>query len=198
MKLTHLNPQTALVLALALTIAACANQREPAKQALDNVDAAINAAAPDATKYIPEEFSALQNNEADLKAAFDRKDYEGVISGAPSVLAGAKNLAQAAAARKQEVATAMTAQWTDLSSSIPKSLATVTEELNTLGKSRHQRKGVDLAAAKSALKDAQDSWNRAQTSFTSGNVEEALKSAKDSQGKTAAAAAAIKMTPPPT
>jgi hypothetical protein len=179
-----------------LLFAACANQMEPAKQALDGANSAVSAAAADARKYMPEHLSTLQRKLSDLKSAFDRKDYAAVLASAPAVVNEAKSLAQAAASKKAELAKALETQWTDLNSSMPRLIETVKTRVDALAKKKHVPKGVDLAAARSALADATISWEKAQSVFTAGKVEEAVSNAKDSKAKAEAAAAAVNLKLP--
>ncbi len=71
--------------AAALLLVACANQMEPAKQSIANIESAI-AAAADAPKYIPDQLAAVQAKLADLKAAYDR---QGLQDGAGRCAGGA-------------------------------------------------------------------------------------------------------------
>ena len=71
-----------LVMAAAL-LAGCANQMEPAKKAIADVEAAAVAAGPDAAQYIPDQLQAVTTQITDLKMKFDQKDYKGVLAAAP-------------------------------------------------------------------------------------------------------------------
>ena len=73
----------ALVLA-AFAIAGCANKMAPAQKAIADIEAAVAAAGEDATKYIPAEVQAVNDQVANLKAMFDKKDYKGVLAAAPA------------------------------------------------------------------------------------------------------------------
>ncbi len=179
-----------------LMLAACANQMEPAKQALDGIESAVSAASADAGKYIPEQLADVQAKLGDLKSSFDKKDYKAVIAGAPAVLATAQGLATAAAAKKDEVMKAAAAEWTTLSGSLPGLVAAVTSRVNVLSKSRTPPAGVDLAAAKGALAEATEGWTKAQAASTAGNVEEAASLAKMVQEKATAAATALNLKLP--
>jgi hypothetical protein len=186
----------ALLMVAMLLVAACANQMQPAQQALDGVDSAVSAAAPDAGKYLPDALTALQSKATALKATFDRGDYRAVLIGAPAVLADAKSLAQVAAARKAESMKALGSQWADAASSLPKLVETVKARVDALSKVRHLPKGVDLAAAKSALADATGLWEKAQAAFSAGKVEEAVSNAKEGKSRAEAAAAAVNLKLP--
>jgi hypothetical protein len=196
MHLTKPMAQYALLIVAMLLFAACADQMKPAQQALDGVDSAVSAAAPDAGKYMPEALTALQSKVTALKASFDKRDYRAVLIGAPAVLADAKSLAQVAAAKKEEAMKALGSQWTDMASSLPKLVETVKARVDALSKVRHLPKGVDLAAAKSALADATGLWEKAQAAFAAGKVEEAVNNAKDGKAKAEAAAAAVNLNLP--
>jgi hypothetical protein len=179
-----------------LMLAACASQMEPAKQAIDGIESAVSAASADASKYIPEQLSGVQGKVAELKAAFDRKDYKAVIAGAPAVLTAAQGLAAAAAAKKDEVMKALSVDWTALSAELPRIVAAVKSRVDVMSKSRTPPAGVDLAAAKSALAEATEGWTKALAASASGNVEEAVNLAKMVRQQANAAAAAVKLTLP--
>ena len=196
MKLTQPLTRYVLLAMAALLFTACANQMEPAKKALDGVDSAVSAAAPDASKYMPDALKALQKKVADLQASFDRKDYRTVLMGAPSILSDAQSVALVAAARAKAAMTALGDQWTSMSSSLPKLLATVKARVDALSKTSQVPKGVDLASAQSSLADAMNSWTSAQASFTAGHLEDAVSMAKSVAAKATAAAAAVNLKLP--
>lgn len=178
-----------------LLLVACANQMEPAKQAIAGIENAI-AAATDASKYIPDQLAAVQAKLADLKTSFDSKDYKSVLANAPAVLSEAQGLLGAAMLKKEAVVKAMTAEWPGLAAALPGLMTTVSNRATALGKSKHVPAGVDMAAAKSAVDDATASWSKAQAANTAGDVETAVNSAHDAKAKLEAAAAAMKMTLP--
>ena len=149
----------------ALLLGACANQMQPAQQALDGVNNAISAVAPDAEKYMPGALAPLQSKAADLKASFDNKDYRAVLLGAPAVLADTNSLTQAVAIKKQKAMQVLASAWSQLAISVPKLVETVKERVDALSKSKHVPKGMDLAAARSALAEppAPGRWRRHRT-----------------------------------
>ena len=179
-----------------LMLAACANQMEPAKQAIDGIESAVSAVSADAGKYIPDELAGVQGKLGDLKAAFDKKDYKAVIAGAPAVLTAAQGLAAAAAAKKDEVMKALAGDWTALSASLPGLVAAVKSRVDVLSKSKKAPAGVDLPAAQAALAEATEGWTKAQAASTGGDVEEAVNLAKMVKEKATAAATALKLTLP--
>jgi HAMP domain-containing protein len=181
---------------VAVLIIACANQMEPAKNALDNINATLTAASADAQKYIPDQLANAQSKVAVLTASFDKKDYAAVVAGAPAVLAEVSALAGAAAAKKDEILKALGTEWRSLASSIPQMATAVQSRVDALSKTKHVPKDIDLTTARSGLTDATSTWEKAQTEFKAGNVADAVPAARDAKSKLEAAAAALKLTLP--
>jgi hypothetical protein len=180
----------------AILIAACANQMEPAKNALDNINATLAAASADAQKYVPDQLTSAQSKVAALTASFDKKDYAAVVAGAPAVLAEVNGLAGAAAAKKDETLKALGNEWRSLAASIPPSITAVQTRIDALSKTKHVPKDIELTAAKSGLTDATSAWEKAQTAFKSGNAADAVPAAKDAKSKLDSAAAELKLNLP--
>jgi hypothetical protein len=180
---------------LVLLIVACGNPMQPAKNALDNINATLTAASADAQKYIPDQLADAQGKVAQLTAAYNKQDYAAVVAGAPAVLAQVSGLATAASEKRDEMLKAMGKEWRSLAVAIPQSMTAVQTRIDALSKT-HAPKGVDLAAAKSGLADAKSSWDAAQEAFKSGNAPDGVTAAKDSMSKLQTAAAALKLTLP--
>jgi hypothetical protein len=178
---------------IAILVAGCANQMEPAKNALDNINTTLKAASADAQKYVPDQFAQAQAKVAALAASYDKQDYAAVVAGAPGVLAEVRGLTTAAAAKRDEMEKALGNEWRSLVASIPKSMSAIQSRIDELTKTKRVPKGVDLGAAKSGLADATSAWGKAQDAFKSGNPGDAVTAAKDAQGKLASAAAALQL-----
>ena len=187
------NVTVGLLAVAAVLLGACANQLEPAQQAIAGIDSAISAAAPDAGKYVPDQLAAVQKKLADLKTSFDSKDYAAVLTGAPALLTEAQGLLGATMLKKEQVVKALSAQWPAMAAALPELVSSVTNRVASLAKSKHLPEGVDLAAAKTSIADAASLWSKAQAAFAAGNIEEAMNTANDVKAKAEAAAAAIKM-----
>lgn len=179
---------------MAILFVACANQMEPAKNALDNIQATLNSVAPDAQKYVPDQFAQAQAKAAALTSSFEKKDYAAVVSGAPAVLAEVNGLSSAAAAKRDQMLKAEGDEWRKLAASIPQSIGAVQTRIDALSKMKRAPKDVDLGAAKSGLADASAAWDKAQSAFKSGNPADAVAAAQDAQSKLNAAAEALKLS----
>ena len=120
-------------------------------------ESTISATSADAQQYVPDQYAAVSQKLADMKAAFDKKDYKTVVEGGPTLVAEAKGLADAAAAKKREVLEALNTQWTSFATSVPQSVAAVEARLTTLGKAHRLPAGVTkdaVTASKAGLADA--------------------------------------------
>jgi hypothetical protein len=182
------------LIALALSLmAACAGQKQPAQKLLGDIDATVMAASAEAAKYVPDQLRDVQAQFGVLKASFDKQDYPAVISGGPAVLGAAQTLATAAAARKDEILKALNDQWTVLAGTVPEDMTAVQNRIDTLGKKSAKKPaaGVDLAAAKSSLDEADSLWSKAQAAFASGSLDEAVKTAQAVKSRVDAVAAAL-------
>ena len=184
-----------LVMAAAL-LAGCANQMEPAKKAIADVEAAAAAAGPDAAQYIPDQLQAVTTQITDLKMKFDQKDYKGVLAAAPALLAQAQGLSAAAASAKQAAETAaleaFNSEWGTLAADLPAQLAAVTSRVGILSKSKKLPAGLDAAsfeAARSGADEARSLWDQATAAQAAGNMEQAVMTARQVKEKLDAAMA---------
>ena len=185
----------------ALLLVGCANQMEPAKKAIADIEAAIAAAGPDAAQYIPDELQAVTGQLADLKAKFDQKDYKGIIAAAPALLTQAQGLAGAASSAKEAAMAAaleaMNAEWTTLSGTLPAAVAAIESRVDILSKSKKLPANLDATtfeSVKTGLADAKSLWDQATAAQASGNIEAAVTAARQVKEKADAALTALGMT----
>ena len=185
----------------AVLLAGCANQMEPAKKAIADIEAAVTAAGPDAAQFIPDQLQAVTSQIADLKAKFDQKDYKGVIAAAPALLTQAQGLAGAASSAKQAAqaaaAEAFNAEWAQLSADIPPQFAAVMSRANVLARSKKLPAGIDAATfegVKTGLDEARVLWDQAAAAQASGNLEQAVTNARQVKEKLNAAMAGLGMS----
>ncbi len=185
----------AVIAAAAIILAACAGQKQPAQKLIGDIETTVTAASTEAAKYVPDQLADVQSKLAALKASYDKQDYAAVVTGAPPVLTAAQSLATAAAAKKDEMLKALNDEWTGLSGSVSGAITAIQSRIDLLSKksSKKMAAGIDLAAAKSGLSDATSLWSKAQAAFASGNLEEAVSTAKDVKGKIDALAASLKL-----
>jgi hypothetical protein len=185
----------------AVLLAGCANQMDPARKAIADIEAAVTAAGPDAAQYIPDQLQTVTNQISDLKMKFDQKDYKGVIAAAPALLAEAQGLAGAATSAKEAAQAAaleaLNGEWSALSASLPAAVAAIDSRVNILSKSRKLPANLDAAtfeSVKTGLADAKTLWDQASAAQAAGNMEQAVTAARQVKEKADAALAALGMT----
>ena len=185
----------------AVLLAGCANQMEPAKKAIADIEAVAEAAGPDAAQYIPDQLQAVTSQITDLKMKFDQKDYKAVMAAAPALLTQAQGLAAAAGTAKQAAEAAkleaLNAEWGTLATDLPAQLAAVTSRVAILSKSKKLPAGLDAAtfdAAKSGAGEAATLWEQATAAQAAGNVEQAVTTGRQVKDKLNAAMAGLGMS----
>lgn len=180
---------------MAIVLAACAGQKEPAEKLIGEIQATVTAASTEAAKYIPEQLMSVQTQLSALKASLDKKDYAAVVSGAPAVLTAARSLATAAAEKKDDALRVLTDKWTALAGSVPGYLTAIQSRIDFLAKKANKKAaaGIDLDGAKSALSDAMSLWSKAQAAFATGNLDEAVNTAQDVKSKVEPLASRVKL-----
>jgi hypothetical protein len=164
----------------ALWLAACASQMEPAQRSISDIEAALSTAASDAAKYVPDQLTDVRREFGDLKATFDQQDYAAVLKAAPAVMERAQALKSAAAARKADVTQALGDAWSGLAARLPGYLTTIQSRIDFLAKksSGKMAAGIDLDAARGSLSEDSSVWSKAQAAFATGNLGEAVTTAK--------------------
>ena len=162
-----------LVLFVAVLLSACASEKVPAETALKAAESAVNTTVAEASKYVPDQAKALQDNLNSLKDSFAKGEYKTVLAGAPDLTAKTRAVADAAAAKKAS----LTTSWADVSGGLPQVLETIQGRVEILSKAKTLPANVDKAAvegAQTGLESMKKAWADAQASFSAGNLADAL------------------------
>jgi hypothetical protein len=193
LRLRSLQPSALACCVLIALLGACTSQREPAQRMMQDIAATLGTASEDAAKYVPGELIDVQTKLDDLKTAYEAHDYKAVLARGPALLGEAHALAADAAAQKAEIAKSQTEQWTSLAAAVPALFTAVQTRLDLLSekKNRKMAAGIDLEAAKSALREATSQWSKAQGAFGNGNMNEAVPTAKDVESRLQALAGTL-------
>lgn len=160
----------------ALMIGACSSQKGPAETAMKAAEDALNASKAEAAKYVPDQLKSLEGTLAAAKEKFANKDYKGALADATALIEQAKGLPDAAKAKKEE----LTAAWKDLSGGLPKMVEAIQSRVAILSKAKKLPTNLTkegFEEVKSGLTSAKEEWAKAQQSFTSGNIAEAVSAA---------------------
>jgi hypothetical protein len=154
------------------SLAACSSGKAPAEQAIKAAEEALNAAKGEASKYVPDQVKAVEDELNVAKESLAKKDYAAATSAATSVAAKAKDLAAAAAAKKDE----LTKSWEGLSGGMPQMLDAIKSRVDILSKSKKLPANLDkekFEGAKSGLAEVTAMWDEANKSFKEGNIADA-------------------------
>jgi hypothetical protein len=163
-----------LVASLAATLVlACSSQKAPAEQAVAKIDTALSAVQDAATKYAPDTLQTVQGQVASLKQSLAKGDYQGVLAAAPAVTTAIASLKQDVDS-KQAAADAALAQtkqqWRTLNAEVPKMVADLHTQVDTLSKGGRLPKGVtkaSLQSAKDGVSSLDSMWNDANSAVSS-------------------------------
>jgi hypothetical protein len=167
------------VLAICIALGACKSQKEPAQTLIDEIELTLAGTAADAAKYAPTQFHEVDAELGTLRRSYDAKDYADVLSRGPAVLAAAGELIGTASAAKADRTRALNLAWSALAESLPNRMSALATRVDRLA-ARPRGKaadGVDVAAAKAALRDIYALWSKARSAFASRNIEEAVQTA---------------------
>jgi hypothetical protein len=171
-------------LAAVVALAAC-SQKDPAREAIDAAENALNAVYDDAGKYLPERYAAAKAQLDTARKAFDEERYADAITAVKDLPATAEALATDAAAAKDKHIAELNAEWARLSGSLPGLLAGIGGRLGELGNMRRLPEGMDkqlLDETKAAHASAEATWQEAGAVFANGNLEGAVDKARAAEG----------------
>jgi DNA repair exonuclease SbcCD ATPase subunit len=183
--------RTSIFIALAATacLAACTNQQQPAENAVAKIQASLDEVRADAQKYAPDQLQTVETSVSRLKENLTKKDYSGVVVGAPSVASEVDGLRSTVATAKADAEANLAAaqtEWNDLSASVPPLVEKLQARVDQLSKTRRYPKGMDKAAfeaAKNTFEGLKNEWTEASNEFTSGEAGNAVRKARNAKSK---------------
>jgi len=156
-----------------LLVFACANQRAPAQQAVAAAETALTAIHDAAAKYAPETLQTVEGQVATLKQNLAKGDYKEVLAAAPAVSTAIASLKKDAGEKQAAAETALAKtkqQWRTLNTEVPKLVADIHTQMDSLIKSHKLPKGVtksSFEAAKEAAASLDSMWTEASNAVTS-------------------------------
>jgi hypothetical protein len=178
-----------IALAAAVILAACANQQQPAEQAVAKVDASLNEIRADAQQYAADQLQTVETSVNRLKDNLAKKDYRAVVMGAPSVASEIDALKEKVATAKADAEATLAAaqtEWNDLTASVPPLVEKLQARVDQLTKTRKFPKGMDKAAfdsAKTNFESLKTEWTEAGSEFASGQAASAVRKARSAKAK---------------
>ena len=170
-------PRFAAVALVALAMAACASQKEPAQQAITDLDAALAKVAEMGEKYMPEEYAAVQAQLAGLKTSFDGGDFDAVVAGAPKAAAAIRKLQADSIIAKADVSRKLNDEWVEFARTMPDTIVSVDRQISKVSSSGRMPKGMDRAGFNqlvAGFDEAKKTWATAAEAGNAGKFEEAV------------------------
>ncbi|HET9862586.1 MAG TPA: hypothetical protein VFP37_04025 [Steroidobacteraceae bacterium] len=178
-----------VALAAAALLAACTNQQQPAENAVAKIEASLNEVRADAQKYASDQLQTVETSVTRLKENLAKKDYSGVVVGAPSVASQVDDLKATVATAKADAEANLAAaqsEWNELSASVPPLVEKLQARVDQLSKTRRYPKGMDKAAfeaARNSFESLKSEWTEASNEFSSGEAGDAVRKARNAKSK---------------
>ncbi len=167
------------VVSVAVILAGCNSaQKEATEAALDAAQTAITTVQSEAAKYVPEQLKQTQDAMQSAREALAKGDYQRALNGAQNATNMARELASAAAAKKEE----LSKTWAGFNETIPKLLEEEKRRLDAYSHGARLPEGLEkemLPDAKAQYDQLRQGWNDAVASFQQGNLADATKKAAE-------------------
>ena len=160
----------------------CANNEEPARQALAAAEASLAEVRVDAAKYAPQELESAEARLARAKEDLAKKEYKDVLGGATQLSKETAALKEVVVS-KQTQAVAATHEWEALSEEVPKMVETIDKRVAELDKKKMFRgiKKEDFESAKATFASMKSTWAEASTDHSAGKPVAATTKAKSAK-----------------
>ena len=169
--------RSVVLVVLLFLVVGCASDKKPAEQAINLAEDALSAVKAEAMKYVPDQVKAVEGAITAAKDSFGKKDYKAALNAAKDLPAKVKELAAAAASKKEE----LTKAWGEMSAGLPKMLDAIKSRVDILSKSRKLPANLDKAkfdGVKAGYEEATKVWTDATSAFGAGNLADAMAKAK--------------------
>jgi hypothetical protein len=161
------------LMVLPLLAAGCS--KGPAEAALKAADEAIAKVAPEAEKYVPEQYATLTAAAATAKESFDKGDYAAALAAAKDLPAKATEVMTAATAKKDE----LMGEWNTMAKDMPILIADWQKKFDELLASKKLPKTATperIEEAKAKMAELTTTWTKATEAFNAGDLKAALES----------------------
>jgi len=162
-----------MVFAGALVLTACSSDKGPAEEALKAAEQAVNGVKAEAAKIVPDQVKSLDAALSSAKDKFTKKEYKAALADALAIPGKAKEVLNAAKAKKEE----LTKAWDELSQGLPKMVDAIKSKVDAFSKSKKLPANLPkekFEEIKSGLGTILTDWTAAQDSFKTGALAEAV------------------------
>jgi hypothetical protein len=186
-----------LAIALFVSISflmACSSGKNAADVAIKTAEQAVNATKAEAAKIVPDQVKSLEDTLAATKEKFVKGEYKEALGDATALAGKAKDVLAAAKVKKEE----LTKKWTELSQGLPQVITALQNRVDELSKAKKLPAEITtekFAEAKAGLASVTDDWNKAQESFKTGSIADAVSVATSAKEKALKAMETLSVDP---
>lgn len=173
----HSLPRLMMAALVAMAIAACADYKTPANDAVAKIDNELSGIRAQAGKYVPDGLAEVEAQVAELKAGIEQKEYQAVVATAPRVMKAVNKLVVDAALAKDAYNKKMLSDWATFATEMPKVIASVDSQIMRYTSRGGLPKGLSRDAFKETVATfdaAKSAWAEAAAAGNEGKVEEAV------------------------
>ncbi|HUG03436.1 MAG TPA: hypothetical protein VML92_03280 [Steroidobacteraceae bacterium] len=153
------NLGAAFAFAALIGLAGCASQKEPAEQAMAELEESLKTSGAEIQKQLPERFAEIEAKVAELRTSMEQKSYRDVATGAAEAKADIKRAVADSRVARAQNQVRMEAEWDELMESMPKMIAAIDKKISAQG--RKPPKGMENDAWKQLVASydaARDAW----------------------------------------
>ncbi len=165
-----------------LGLAGCANQKEPAEQAMAGIEKTLEGSGAQLQKYLPERYEEISASIAALRESLAQQKYGDVVSGAPAVADALRRAVADSAIRKAQVRVEQEGDWAELVKTMPAMISAVDKKIGALG--GRPPKDMDRDTYKSLVAtydSARAAWSKAAETIDAASFESSVMTARDAR-----------------
>ena len=179
----HISKYVLALVAASVLATGCAQQRAPAKKAVEAIETSLAEVKADAAKYAPDGLKGVESQLARLKSSLDAKEYDNVLAGTPQLEKAVASLKDAVASGKEHARAALAnakSEWATLNTEVPLMVQNIQARVDELSKKKIHFKvsKEELESAKSGLDWMKSEWAEATAASDSGRITAAAEKAK--------------------
>ncbi|MDH4259041.1 MAG: hypothetical protein OEW16_01935 [Gammaproteobacteria bacterium] len=165
-----------------LGLAGCANQKEPAEQALAGIEKTLEGSGAQLQKYLPERYEEINASVAALRENLAQEKYGDVVSEAPAVVDALRRAVADSQIRRAQIKVELESEWADLVKTMPAMLAAVDKKI--IAQHGRPPEGMDRDAYKAVVASydaARADWSKAAGSIDAASFETAVLTAREAR-----------------
>jgi hypothetical protein len=184
------------IAATTILFTGCANNEEPARQALASAEASLAEVRVDAAKFAPEELQVAEARLAKARGNLAKEEYKDVLGDATQLTKETATLKEVVVS-KQTQAAAATHEWESLSEEVPRMVKAIEFRVEALSGSKLPKdlNKETFEAAKATLQSMKSMWAEAGAAFNAGNAVAAADKGRLVQSKGEEVAGQLGMSP---